>query len=106
MRQIALGSKNWLFGANFESGEQVARLKSVASSVNRNCHDVRKHLKDVLDRIKAGETCYAKLMNDAWKREHPKTIRAYREEKSRFKADQKQVTLARRIITAKHKRQR
>ncbi|MFM8397317.1 MAG: transposase, partial [Pirellula sp.] len=71
MRQVALGRKNWLFVANVESGERVARLMSVVSSAKRHCLDVWKYLKDILDRILAGETDYAKLMADVWKQEHP-----------------------------------
>ena len=104
MRQVALGRKNWLFVANVESGERVARLMSVVSSAKRHCLDVWKYLKDILDRILAGETDYAKLMPDVWKQEHPEAIRVYREEESRYKAERKQVTRARRIVAAKLKR--
>ena len=104
MRQVALGRKNWLFVANVESGERVARLMSVVSSAKRHCLDVWKYLKDILDRILAGETDYAKLMPDVWKQEHPDAVRVYREEESRYKAERKQVTRARRIAAAKLKR--
>jgi len=104
MRQVALGRKNWLFVANVESGERVARLMSVVSSAKRHSLDVWRYLKDILDRILAGETDYSKLMPDVWKREHPEAIRVYREEESRYKADRKQVTRARRIVAAKLKR--
>ncbi len=35
MRQVALGRKNWLFVANVESGERVARLMSIVSSATQ-----------------------------------------------------------------------
>ena len=76
-----------IFFANVESGERVARLMSVVSSAKRHSLDVWKYLKDILDRILAGETDYSKLMPDVWKREHPEAIRVYREEESRYEAD-------------------
>jgi hypothetical protein len=89
--------------ANVESGERVARLMSVVSSTKRHCLDVWKYLKDILDRILAGETDYLKLMPDVWKQEHPDAVRVYREEESRYKAERNQVTRARRIVAAKLK---
>ena len=105
MRQVALGRKNWLFVANVPSGERAARLMTVVSSAKRHSLDVWKYLKDVLDRLLAGETDYTKLLPDVWKREHPEAIRTYREEESRYKSDRKQLTRARRIVAAKLKRQ-
>ncbi len=68
------------------------------SSAKRHNLDVWKYLKDVLDRVLAGETDYSKLLPDVWKREHPEAVRVYREEESRYKSDRKQQTRARRII--------
>ena len=77
---------------------------SVVSSAKRHCLDVWKYLKDRLDLILTEETDYAKLMPDVWKQEHPEAVRVYREEESRYKAERKQVTRARRIVAAKLKR--
>ena len=106
MRQVALGRKNWLFVANVLSGERAARLMTIVSSAKRHSLDVWKYLKDVLDRLLAGETDYTKLLPDVWKQEHPEAIRTYREEESRYKSDRKQLTRARRIVAAKLKRQK
>ncbi len=81
MRQVALGRKNWLFVANVLSGERAARLMTIVSSAKRHSLDVWKYLKDVLDRLLAGETDYTKLLPDVWKQEHPEAIRTYREKK-------------------------
>ncbi len=86
MRQVALGRKNWLFVANVESGERVARLMSIVSSCQASQPRRWKYLKDVLDRVLAGETDYSKLLPDVWKREHPEAVRVYREEESRYKS--------------------
>lgn len=105
MREVALGRKNWLFVGNVPSGERSARLMTIVSSAKRHQLDVWKYLKDVLDRLLAGETDYAKLVPDTWKLEHPEAVRVYRQEESRYKSDRKQVDRARRLIAAKLKRQ-
>ena len=75
-------------------------------SATRLSLDVWKYLKDVLDWVLAGDTDYSRMMPDIWKQEHPESVRVYREEESRYKADRKQVTRARRIVAAKLKRQK
>ena len=75
----------------------------MVSIAKRHCLDVWKYLKDILDRILAGETDYAKLMPDVWKQEHPEAVQVYREEESCYKAKRTQETRARRIVTAKLK---
>ncbi len=75
-------------------------------SAKRHRLNAWKYPRNILDRIVAGETDYAKLMHDAWKQEHSKAVRVYREEKSRYKADRNQVTRARRIVATKLKRQK
>ncbi len=105
MREVAPGRKNWLFVGTVESGERAARLMSLVSSANRHQLDVWRYLKDVLDRLLAGETDYSKLLPDVWKQKHPDAVRTYREEESRYKSDRKKLTRARRIIAAKQKRQ-
>ena len=105
MREVALGRKNWLFVGNVEAGERAARLMSIVSSAKRHYLDVGVYLKDILDRLLAGETDYSKFLPDVWKGEHPEAIREYRQEESRYKADRKQVSRARRIIAAKQKKE-
>jgi len=63
-------------------------------SANCHSHDVWKNLKDVQDRVLAGDTDYSRTMPDVWKQEHPEAVREYREEESRYKADQKQHPLS------------
>ena len=58
-----------------------------------------------MDRPKAGETDYSMSLPNISKDTHPEAIRTYREEESRYKADRKKTTRARRIIAAKLKRQ-
>lgn len=103
MRDVALGRKNWLFVGNVEAGERSARLMSIVSSAKRHQLDVRLYVKDILDRLLAGETDYSKLVPDTWKRHNPQAIRVYREEEARYKSDRKQLDRARRIVAAKQK---
>ncbi|OYW27341.1 MAG: hypothetical protein B7Z47_06745 [Chthoniobacter sp. 12-60-6] len=104
MREVALGRKNWLFVGNVEAGERSARLMSIVSSAKRHQLDVGLYIKDILDRLLAGETDYSKLVPDVWKRDNSQAVRVYREEESRYKADRKQLDRARRIVAAKQKR--
>jgi transposase len=106
MREVALGRKNWLFVGNVEAGERAASLMTLVSSAKRHQLDVWLYLKDILDRLLAGETDYAKFAPDVWKAAHPEAVRTYREEESRYKADRKKVSRAKRIIAAKQKRDR
>ena len=64
------------------------------------------YLKDILDRLLKGETDYAKFTPDTWKAAHPEAVRTYRDEETRYKADRKKVSRAKRIIAAKQKRER
>jgi uncharacterized short protein YbdD (DUF466 family) len=106
VREAALGRKNWLFVGKVEAGERAARLMTLVSSAKRHQLDVWMYLKDVLDRLLAGETDYSKFVPDAWKAAHPEAVRTYREEETRYKADRKKVSRAKRIIAAKQKQER
>ena len=106
MREVALGRKNWLFVGNVEAGERAARLMTLVSSAKRHHLDVWMYLKDILDQLLGGETDYSKFAPDVWKAAHPEAVRTYREEESRYKADRKTVSRAKRIIAAKQKRER
>jgi transposase len=105
MREVALGRKNWLFVGNVESGERAARLMTIVSSSKRHHLDVWLYLKDVLARLLAGQTDYPQLLPDVWKQAHPEAIRTYREAESRYKAERKPLSRAKRILAAKQKRQ-
>ena len=103
MKQVAMGRKAWLFVSNVEAGERSAMLMSLVSSAKRHDLDVWTYLKDVLDRLLAGETDYEKLLPDRWKLDHPEAVRQYRVEERRDKADRKQLAAARRRILASKK---
>ncbi len=60
------------------AGERAADFLTLVSSAWRNDLDVWAYLKDVLDRLLAGDTDYAGLRPDAWRRTHPEAVREYR----------------------------
>jgi transposase len=102
MKQVALGRKNWLFIGSVDAGYRAANLMSLVSSAARNDLDVFQYVKDILDRLLAGETNYEALRPDVWKESHPEAIRLYRVEERRSRADTKAFKRARRRI-AKHR---
>ena len=83
MKQVATGRKNWLFVGSVEAGERAAGFLTLVSSALRNDLDVQAYVKNVLDRLLAGETDYASLRPDHWAAEHPEHIRVYRQEERR-----------------------
>jgi len=78
MKQVALGRKNWLFVGSVDAGRRAADFLTLVSSAVRNDLDVWLYVKDVLDRLLAGDTDYAALRPDAWAASHPESIRQYR----------------------------
>ncbi len=102
MKQVALGRKNWLFIGSVDAGYRAADLMSLVSSAARNDLDVFHFMKDILDRLLAGETNYEVLRPDVWRESHPEAIRLYRVEERRSRADAKAFKRARRRI-AKHR---
>ena len=101
MKQVALGRKNWMFIGSVAAGYRAADLMSLVSSAARNDLDVFLYVKDVLDRLLAGETDYDALRPDVWKQSHPEAIRIYRQEERRSRADAKAVKRARRRIASR-----
>jgi transposase len=98
MKQVALGRKNWMFIGSVAAGYRAADLMSLVSSAARNDLDVFLYVKDVLDRLLAGETDYDALRPDVWKQSHPEAIRIYRQEERGSRADAKAIKPARRRI--------
>ena len=94
MKQVAIGRKNWLFIGSVPAGERAADFLTLVSSALRNDLDVWAYIKDVLDRLLAGETDYAALRPDTWRLAHPEAIRKYRVAERRDRADRKQYRRA------------
>jgi transposase len=96
MKQVAIGRKNWLFIGDVEPGHRAADLLTLVSSAVRNDLDVFVYVKDVLDRLLAGETDYHALRPDVWRESHPEAVRVYRQEERADRADAKATKRARR----------
>ncbi|MFQ5464025.1 MAG: IS66 family transposase [Phycisphaerae bacterium] len=99
MKQVALGRKNWLFIGSVAAGARAADFLTLVSSAVRNDLDVWAYIKNVLDRLLAGETDYAALRPDAWRLAHPEATRQYRVTERRDRADRKQYRRAARRRT-------
>lgn len=102
MKQVALGRKNWLFVGSVDAGQRAANFLTLVSSAVRNDLDVWAYVKDVLDRLLAGETDYAALRPDAWAAAHPEAIRDYRATERRDRADRKRNRRATRRRRTRH----
>ncbi len=79
MRDVAVGRKNWIFAGSLAGGERNARFLSLVSSAHRNDLDVWAYVDDVLKRLLAGETNYEPMLPCNWAKDHPESIRTYRQ---------------------------
>jgi len=91
MKQVAIGRKNWLFVGSVAAGERAADFLTVVSSAVRNHLDVWAYVKELLDRLLAGDRDYTALRPDCWAASHPQQIRDYRIQERRDRADAKQA---------------
>jgi transposase len=96
MKQVAIGRKNWLFVGSVAAGERTAEFLTLVSSALRNDLDVWVYVKEVLDRMLAGDRDYASLRPDRWAAAHPEHIRVYRAAERRDRADARQIRRAHR----------
>ena len=101
MKQVAFGRKNWLFMGSVAAGERAAVLMSIVSRAQRNDLDVWAYVKEVLDRLLAGDRDYAAMRPDRWAASHPEHIRHYRADERRYRADARQTRRADRRRQAK-----
>jgi transposase len=85
-----------MFIGSVAAGYRAADLMSLVSSAHRSDLDVFVYVKDVLDRLLAGETDYHALRPDVWKQAHPEAVRIYRVEERLSRADAKAEKRARR----------
>jgi transposase len=103
MKQVAVGRKNWLFIGSVAAGERAANFLTLVSSALRNDLDVYDYVKGVLDVLLSGSQDYAALRPDEWAKAHPESIRTYRQEERRDRADAKRT---RREIRREQQQQR
>jgi len=98
MKQVATGRKNWLFIGSVEAGYRAAILLTIVSTAHRHNLDVWLYVKDVLDRLLAGDRNFEELRADRWAQTHPEAIRQYRVEEARYRADAKATRRAHRRL--------
>jgi hypothetical protein len=96
MKQVATGRKNWLFIGSIEAGRRAAILLTIVSTAHRYHLDIWRYVKDVLDRLLAGERDLTSLRADRWATVHPDALRPHRIEEARYRADAKATRRARR----------
>ena len=76
---------------------------TLVSSAHRNDVDVWEYVKDVLDKLLAGDTNYDSLRPDVWAQMHPDSIRTYRREERQEQAARRDRTrLERRLNRLSH----
>jgi hypothetical protein len=78
-----------MFIGSVAAGYRAADLMSLVSSAHRNDIDIFVYVKDILDRLLAGETNYDVLRPDVWKQSHPEAIRICRVEERQARAGAK-----------------
>lgn len=96
MKQVATGRKNWLFIGSVEAGYRASILLTIVSTAHRYHLDIWLYVKDVLDRLLAGDGDLEALRADRWAHRHPEAIRPHRVEETRYRADAKATLRARR----------
>jgi len=101
MKQVAVGRKNWLFVGSVAAGERAADFLTLVSSAVRNDLDVWAYIKSVLDALLSGSTDYHALRLDVSKAAHPDSVRQYRVEERRDRAERQRFHRARRCIEAR-----
>jgi hypothetical protein len=103
MKQAALGRKNWLFCGSLAGGERSAGFMTLVSSAHRNDLDVWAYVNDVLKQLLAGQTDYEPLLPWNWAKDHPESIRAYRQKERNDGEIRKREHRAKRRATKKRK---
>lgn len=87
MRRVALDRINWLFVGSRRSGMRNANLMTLVASAHRQDLDVLEYLESVITDMPRGTARVEELLPDVWKSHHPESIRVYRTDERRYKAD-------------------
>jgi len=91
MKHTATGRKNWLFLGSIEAGYRAAILTTICSTAHRHHLDVYAYVKEVADRLLAGDRNYESMQAENWAKAHPEHVRQYREEETRYAAERKKT---------------
>jgi transposase len=100
MNRVAVGRKNWLFVGSVRAGERNANLMTLVASAQRQNLDLSAHLESVTTHMLRGTAKPEELLPEVWKQHHPESVRAYREQERRDKADSATLQAARRRVAS------
>jgi len=78
LRALTVGRNNWLFVGSREAGPRAAILYTVVASAARHDLDIWAYLREVMERLAAGDGELSALLPDVWAAAHPEAIRTYR----------------------------
>jgi transposase len=98
MKRIAIGRKNWLFIGSMRAGMRNANWMSLVASAVRQSIDVGMYLESAITHMLRGTARVEELLPDVWRSHHPESIRTYREQERRDKADTAALQAAKRRI--------
>jgi len=100
MNRVAVGRKNWLFVGSVRAGERNANLMRLVASAQRQHLDLSAYLESVTTHVVRGTAKPAELLPEVWKQHHPESVREYREQERREKADSASLQAARRRVAS------
>jgi transposase len=98
LRALTIGRKNWLFIGSPQAGPRAAVLYTVVASAARHDLDLWAYLRDILERLAASASDLAQLLPDAWAKNHPASVRAYRGREREAQATAKRERRKRRRV--------
>ena len=108
LRRIAVGRSNWLFIGSEEAGHRTAKIFSVVASAHRHDLDVWEYLRDSLETLGRGRAAAGgdvdrinpalvqSLLPDEWAKSHPESIRNFRVDEKRQRAETRRFKRAER----------
>lgn len=100
MNRVAVGRKNWLFVGSVRAGERNANLMTLVASAQRQHLDLSAYLESVTTHMLRGTAKPEDLLPEIWKQHHPESVREYREQERRDKADSATLQAARRRVAS------
>ena len=100
MNRVAVGRKNWLFVGSVRAGERNANLMTLVASAQRQHLDLPAYLESVTTHMLRGTAKPEELLPEVWKQHHPESVRVFREQERRDKADSASLQAARRRVAS------
>jgi transposase len=92
LRLQAIGRKNWEFLGSAGAGPRASTLFTILAGAKRHRLEPWVYVRDVIQRLCAGETDLEALLPDRWAAAHPEHVLLHRLDESRRKAARQQQT--------------